>query len=143
MWVDYFWPAVIAMTVLIGFYMIYNSLQNKMSNNMLKQKFTLSEIKKFDERNSKRYMAVDGLVFNVTDAEFYKPGGPYSLFVGRDASVALAKMSFEPQWLEVTLKDVEMNEVERINLVKWRKRLIGKKYPIVGELVYEEHYKNS
>lgn len=140
---EYFWPIAIALALVIGLYSTYSALQAKMSNKIIRQKFTLDEIRKYDGSNNKSYMAVDGLVFDVTKVEFYKPGGPYSLFVGRDASVALAKMSFEPKWLEMSLKDAELDEVERTNLSQWRERLIEKRYPIVGELVYTEHDKSS
>lgn len=143
MLLEYFWPIVILVAVMAGLYTTYSTLQNKMSNRILKQTFTLDEIRKFDGTNEKSYMAVDGIVFDVTNVEFYKSGGPYGLFAGRDASVALAKMSFEPQWLELPMKDAELNEVERTNLKQWRERLIEKRYPIVGKLVYEDHTKSS
>ena len=140
---EYFWPIAIALAIGIGFYSTYSALQARMSNKIIRQKFTLDEIRKYDGSNNKSYMAVDGLVFDVSKAEFYKPGGPYAMFVGRDASVALAKMSFEQQWLETPLKDAKLDEVELTSLAQWRQRFIEKRYPIVGELVYSEHDKSS
>jgi predicted heme/steroid binding protein len=140
---EYLWPIAIVLALGIGFYTTYSALHAKMTNRIIRQKFTLDEIRKYDGSNNKSYIAVDGLVFDVSEAKFYKPGGPYAMFAGRDASVALAKMSFEPQWLEMPLKDAELDEVERTNLTKWRERFIEKRYPVVGELVYQEHDKSS
>ncbi|KAF0928862.1 hypothetical protein E2562_010720 [Oryza meyeriana var. granulata] len=43
-------------------------------------------------------MAIKGQIYDVSQSRmFYGPEGPYALFAGKDASRALAKMSFEPQ----------------------------------------------
>ena len=35
------------------------------------------------------------MILDVTGHDHYKPEGSYRMFVGKDVSVALAKMSFE------------------------------------------------
>ena len=39
------------------------------------------------------YLALKNIVFDVSSSDFYKPGGPYHVLAGHDASVALAKMT--------------------------------------------------
>jgi membrane-associated progesterone receptor component len=67
--------------------------------------------------------------------EMYGPGGPYNLFVGVDASRALAKMSFKEEDLRSSdLSD--LTEEQKKVLEDWRKKLVEtRKYPIVGTLV--------
>ncbi|KAJ3682213.1 hypothetical protein LUZ60_014786 [Juncus effusus] len=59
---------------------------------------TEEELKEYDGSDEKKplLMAIKGQIYDVTQSRmFYGPGGPYALFAGRDASRALAKMSFE------------------------------------------------
>ncbi|THG06182.1 membrane steroid-binding protein 1-like [Camellia sinensis] len=61
---------------------------------------TEEELKVYDGSDPKRplLMAIKGQIYDVTQSRmFYGPGGPYALFAGKDASRALAKMSFEEQ----------------------------------------------
>ncbi len=64
--------------------------------------------------------------------EMYGSGGPYNRFAGRDASRALAKMSFEAA--DVNSTDLsDLTPAERKVLQDWDKRFTdGKKYPVVG-----------
>ncbi|CAA6655642.1 unnamed protein product [Spirodela intermedia] len=53
-------------------------------------------------------MAIKAQIYDVSQSRmFYGPGGPYALFAGRDASRALAKMSFEEKDLTGTSPDWE------------------------------------
>ena len=79
----------------------------------------------------------------------YGPEGPYHLFVGIDASHALAKMSFKEEDLRPPsstnnntnnpqsnkyLSDLTIEEKKVLE--DWRKKLIDtRKYPIVGKLI--------
>lgn len=48
----------------------------------------------------------------MTGSEFYGPDGSYRMFVGKDVSVALAMMSFSPEYFN------SYNKVKKIILVR-------------------------
>lgn len=78
-----------------------------------------------------------GLLGHVYDVGYggfdhYGPNGPYHRFCGRDASRALAKMSFEPQDLDEPHVD-DLAENHRKTLQDWV-QLFDKKYPKVATL---------
>eukprot|EP00850_Spirogloea_muscicola_P024851 SM001637S02408 [mRNA] locus=s1637:1282:1521:- [translate_table: standard] len=60
---------------------------------------------------------------------FYGPGGPYGLFAGRDASRALAKMSFEPKDISGDLEGLSQGEVDTLD--DWDRKFDAK-YEKVG-----------
>ncbi|KAG8083792.1 hypothetical protein GUJ93_ZPchr0010g10355 [Zizania palustris] len=62
---------------------------------------------------------------------FYGPGGPYALFAGKDASRALAKMSFEPQDLTDDISGLGPFELSA--LMDWEYKF-GRKYVKVGTI---------
>ena len=68
----------------------------------LSRKFTREELKKHDGSSGTSYIGCKGYVFDVSASDFYRKGGAYSIFSGHEASVALAKMSFEQSDLEAT-----------------------------------------
>jgi membrane-associated progesterone receptor component len=60
---------------------------------------------------------------------FYGPGGPYALFAGKDASRALAKMSFEEKDLTGDTEGLSAYEAEA--LTDWEYKFMSK-YVKVG-----------
>jgi membrane-associated progesterone receptor component len=60
---------------------------------------------------------------------FYGPGGPYALFAGKDASRALAKMSFEPQDLTGDITGLGPFELDALQ--DWEYKFMSK-YVKVG-----------
>ncbi|OVA12158.1 Cytochrome b5-like heme/steroid binding domain [Macleaya cordata] len=63
---------------------------------------------------------------------FYGPGGPYALFAGRDASRALALMSFEPSDLTGNIEGLSSSELD--TLQDWEYKFM-EKYVKVGQIV--------
>ena len=63
---------------------------------------------------------------------FYGPGGPYALFAGKDASRALAKMSFAEQDLTGNIEGLGANELDALQDWEWK---FMSKYVKVGQLV--------
>eukprot|EP00602_Paraphysomonas_sp_CaronLab_P005371 CAMPEP_0185020740 /NCGR_PEP_ID=MMETSP1103-20130426/3385_1 /TAXON_ID=36769 /ORGANISM="Paraphysomonas bandaiensis, Strain Caron Lab Isolate" /LENGTH=357 /DNA_ID=CAMNT_0027551827 /DNA_START=13 /DNA_END=1086 /DNA_ORIENTATION=- len=82
-------------------------------------------------------MAVKGKVYDVSfgGTDMYGPGCPYHLFAGRDASRALAKMSFNPEDIET--RDLSDLTAEQLKVLDdWDDKFANKKkYPVVGRLV--------
>ncbi len=63
--------------------------------------FIHEELLKYNGRDDpKVYLAIKGVVLDVSTSDFYKEGGAYHIFAGHDASVALAKMSKDPEHLD-------------------------------------------
>ena len=55
-------------------------------------------------------------MFDVTNSPHYKKDGSYTIFAGRDASVALAKMSFKPEDLDDTdISKLKSDHVDALN----------------------------
>jgi len=63
---------------------------------------------------------------------FYGPGGPYAFFAGREASRALALMSFDPRDLNGNLEGLSEPELEVLQ--DWEYKFM-EKYVKVGQLV--------
>ena len=99
--------------------------------------FTRAELRRHDGRNGAAiYVAVNDLVHDMSSgARFYGPGASYGFLAGRDATVALAKFSLDPQVLDDTpewrLEDFD--EGELASLANYMRRF-KEKYPIVGRL---------
>jgi membrane-associated progesterone receptor component len=62
---------------------------------------------------------------------FYGRGGPYAMFAGRDASRALALLSFKPQDLNGNLQGLDASELEILQ--DWEDKFM-EKYVKVGHL---------
>ncbi|CDW83247.1 progesterone binding protein [Stylonychia lemnae] len=96
---------------------------------------TFEELAKFDGIQSEKvYMALKGQVYDVSGSDFYKPGGPYHVFAGKDASVGLAIMSKEPEFTDPKKHSwKDLAEADKIILDNWVTKL-SQKYPLVGIL---------
>lgn len=66
---------------------------------------------------------------------FYGPGGPYALFAGKDASRALAKMSFEEKDLTGDISGLGPFEIDALQ--DWEYKFMSK-YVKVGTVKSEE-----
>ncbi|KAG6391955.1 hypothetical protein SASPL_149719 [Salvia splendens] len=93
---------------------------------------TADELKKYDGSDSSKplLMAIKGQIYDVSQSRmFYGPGGPYALFAGKDASRALAKMSFEAKDLNGDLTGLGSYELEALQ--DWEYKFMSK-YVKVG-----------
>lgn len=96
--------------------------------------FTCDELAEFKGNNGAPvYLSARGVVFDATaGANFYGPGGPYSGFAGRDATIALAKMKTElAEVAGLTMDDLSSGELQTLN--NWVTRF-NEKYRVVGYL---------
>ncbi|KAG0479103.1 hypothetical protein HPP92_013822 [Vanilla planifolia] len=95
---------------------------------------TLEELKAYDGSNPKKplLVAIKGNIYDVSRSRmFYGPGGPYSLFAGRDASRALALMSFDHNDLTGNLEGLSDSELDVLQ--DWEEKFM-EKYVKVGQL---------
>lgn len=95
---------------------------------------TEEELSAYDGSDTKKplLMAIKGQIYDVTQSRmFYGPGGPYALFAGRDASRALAKMSFEQKDLTGDISGLGPFELEALQ--DWEYKFMSK-YVKVGTI---------
>jgi predicted heme/steroid binding protein len=97
------------------------------------RKFTPSELKEYDGSHSDKpiYVAIKSMVFDVTGKrELYGPGGSYSVFAGRDASLAFGRGSLKKEDLSPEYEG-QLDEGEMKVLNDWVE-YFKKRYDIVG-----------
>ncbi|XXG88051.1 hypothetical protein AAC387_Pa12g0316 [Persea americana] len=95
---------------------------------------TEEDLKAYDGSDPKKplLMAIKGQIYDVSQSRmFYGPGGPYALFTGKDASRALAKMSFEDKDLNGDISGLGPFELEALQ--DWEYKFISK-YVKVGTI---------
>ncbi|CAH2070258.1 unnamed protein product [Thlaspi arvense] len=93
---------------------------------------TEEELKQYDGSDPQKplLMAIKHQIYDVTQSRmFYGPGGPYALFAGKDASRALAKMSFEEKDLTSDISGLGPFEMDA--LTDWEYKFKSK-YANVG-----------
>ncbi|KAL1531431.1 Membrane steroid-binding protein 2 [Salvia divinorum] len=93
---------------------------------------TGDELKQYDGSDSSKplLMAIKGQIYDVSQSRmFYGPGGPYALFAGKDASRALANMSFDEKDLNGDLTGLGAYELEALQ--DWEYKFMSK-YVKVG-----------
>ncbi|GMI71522.1 ARABIDOPSIS THALIANA MEMBRANE-ASSOCIATED PROGESTERONE BINDING PROTEIN 3 [Hibiscus trionum] len=96
---------------------------------------TESELRAYDGSDPKKplLIAIKGQIYDVSSSEmFYGRGGAYSMFTGRDASRALAMLSFKPEDLTGNLDGLSAEELGVLE--DWECKFI-EKYPVVGRVV--------
>jgi len=115
-----------------------NSDDKKILEKMPKQDFTLEQLRHYDgvKSEGRVLMGVLGRVFDVSSSSaFYGPGGPYSVFSGRDASRGLATFSVEESQLRDTYDDLSDLTSSQLESVKeWEMQFL-EKYPVVGKVL--------
>ena len=97
---------------------------------------SLDELAAIYKTDGRLLIGCKGKIFDVSENEMYGPNGGYHLFVGKDASVALGKMQFNPEFLDPKQlhwsKDLNKEELKILD--DWETKFIGK-YKIVGKIL--------
>lgn len=104
------------------------------------RKFTWKELQKYDGQDptSPIYVAVCGIVYDVTESGAYEPSYGYSSMAGRDASWLLATMSLEPAHVyqvsgpDPRLASLSSSDLKTLN--EWQD-YFAKKYSVAGILI--------
>lgn len=95
--------------------------------------FTKEELAQYDGvHNEKIYVAIKGTVFDVSrNTESYGPQAGYHVFVGKDASRALAKSSLKPEDAVSDYSDLPENELKVLE--DWY-LFFSQRYNVVGTI---------
>ncbi|KAF3441494.1 hypothetical protein FNV43_RR15408 [Rhamnella rubrinervis] len=96
---------------------------------------TEQELRRYDGSDPDKplLIAIKGQIYDVSSSRmFYGRGGPYAMFAGREASRALALLSFKPQDINGNLEDLGPEELQILE--DWEFKFI-EKYPKVGQLL--------
>ena len=86
-----------------------------------------------------------GHVFDVSaNSEMYGKGTGYNVFIGKDASVALAKMKFNKEFMDPAQLhwSQDLNEQELNILEDWLSRFV-QKYKLVGYIANDRENKKE
>jgi len=102
----------------------------------------LEELAEANQLNGSLLLGCKGRVFDVSSNEMYARDGSYHLFVGKDASVALAKMKFNKEFLDPSQLHWarDLNEEELNVLEDWLVRFVGK-YKLVAYIKDDQKLK--
>ncbi|CAP72723.1 uncharacterized protein PODANS_2_1530 [Podospora anserina S mat+] len=94
---------------------------------------SLSELAKAngEQADGKCYVAIKGLVYDVTGNKAYLPGGAYHVFAGKDASKALGKTSTKVEDVDADWSG--LTEKEKGTLNDWV-TFFSKRYNVVGRV---------
>lgn len=98
---------------------------------------TEQELRGYDgsDPNKPLLMAIKAQIYDVSSSRnFYGPGGPYAMFAGRDASRALALLSFKPQDINGNIQGLGPDELQILQ--DWEDKFI-EKYVKVGQLLLQ------
>ncbi|KAM2976426.1 hypothetical protein FF2_013497 [Malus domestica] len=104
---------------------------------------TEEQLREYDgsDPNKPLLMAIRAQIYDVSSSRnFYGPGGAYAMFAGREASRALALLSFKPQDINGNLEGLGPDELGILQ--DWEDKFI-EKYDKVGELVAEQTTTNA
>ncbi|KAI5294351.1 hypothetical protein KEM52_004197 [Ascosphaera acerosa] len=95
---------------------------------------TVEELARCDGTNPDlpTYVAIKGVVFNVSRNPMYKPDGSYHLFAGKDASRGLACSSLKPE--DARPEWYDLTDSQKKTLEEWF-TFFKKRYNIVGKVV--------
>ena len=90
------------------------------------------------ECDNRIFLALKGKVYEVTERrDLYGSGGTYHFLAGKDATRALAKMTFDKSNVDNPRKLDDLNEMEETCLEEWEAKFQGK-YEQVGVLMYPD-----
>ncbi len=91
---------------------------------IVETEFTLEELSKYDGKSGdKIYLAVGGIVFDVSNTEFYKPDGPLHIFAGKEATINLIDSSFEDETLNKV--DISQEIADKIDFYAMKYTRVG------------------
>ncbi|KAI1662651.1 cytochrome b5 [Daldinia decipiens] len=91
---------------------------------------SVEELAKADgTEGQKAYVAIKGIVYDVSGNKAYQEGGSYHVFAGKDASRALAKTSTKPEDVRPEWQDLD--EKEKQTLSDWN-TFFSNRYNVIG-----------
>ncbi|EGC34240.1 hypothetical protein DICPUDRAFT_92264 [Dictyostelium purpureum] len=107
-----------------------------------KRDYTLEELKQYNGTDETKpiFIAIKGKIYDVTaKSSTYGPGGAYNTFSGNDATICLAKSSFEDadinkKWTEKSLEELPEEHKESLN--GWI-NFFSERYILVGNVKQE------